>query len=83
MNNGDYQIAGEQDYSDNQWKEAKEGGLTKREHFSLHLMASICSGCAANLKENGTNDYCEGAWPCYAESTAVKMADALLRELDK
>jgi len=58
-------------------------GLTKREHFALELMASICSGSAANIGDCRTNDYPPHHWPCSAESTAVRMADALLKELAK
>ncbi len=54
-------------------------GLTKREIFAMHMMASMSSTYWSNQDcyDSGIN-----LVKCQAES-AVEMADALLAELDK
>lgn len=49
-------------------------GLTKREMFAMHIMASTCW----DTTDRNNQMHYE-----YAASSAVKLADALLKELDK
>lgn len=53
------------------------GGLTKREMFAMHVMASVIGGIMAN------NDPSAKTTPKETSELAVAYADALLAELDK
>lgn len=55
-----------------------KGGLTKREYFAAMAMQAIVSNSSVDFDENAT--YCT---PAKRSQQAVKMADALIEQLNK